>query len=359
MVSEHCTRSPRTALIPSIAMRSLIAIALALLSVSPAHADKKDKKSKKVKVSGYVQVFYRFRIDTNDDGFTESSLFRIQRARVKVSGKINKRVGYNIEVDPRAPEVTGILRDAYIQLKVIPHHKLRVGQQKTQFGYENRESSTRLYTVNRSELGEGLGRGLTLRDIGIGIIGGWPIHGNLELEDALTLVNGAGMNVQYDPTGRKNLWGRAGVHWWCDARHLDVRFGLSGGIGNQVEPADTTVTPPEPAFRFEFQRLGADLEVDSPWAFAAAELAMGWDQIEGDPEGNDSWGWYILAAGKVRWHAGPVLRYESVDGFTRLTAGAYQGDPDAQLRFMTSYEVWKEEDYKHDDRVYLWMQAKF
>src|SRR6185295_11507812 len=109
-----------------------------------------------------------------------------------------------VELDPRAPEINGVLRDAFLRFTFIRGHQLRVGQQKTQFGYENRESSSELYAVNRTELSETLSRGVTLRDIGVGLIGHLNLGRGWRLEDAITVVNGAGFNVQADDTRGKN-----------------------------------------------------------------------------------------------------------------------------------------------------------
>ncbi len=95
----------------------------------------------------------------------------MQRVRLGVRGDLYKWLSYEVEVDPRAPEVKGLLRDAYLAFKFIPRHQLRFGQQKTQFGYENRESSSDLFAVNRTELSDALSRGVNLRDIGVGVIG--------------------------------------------------------------------------------------------------------------------------------------------------------------------------------------------
>ena len=95
-------------------------------------------------VSGYMQIHYRQAYATGADPAVDNDDFRVQRLRVGLEGDVYRWLSYDLEIDPRAPEVTGLLRDAYVTFKVIPRHKLRIGQQKQQFGYENVESSTRL-----------------------------------------------------------------------------------------------------------------------------------------------------------------------------------------------------------------------
>ena len=143
-----------------------------------------------------------------------------------MSGKVWPWISYDVEVDPRAPEVAGVLRDAYITLRFIPRHRVRLGQQKTQFGYENRESSSRLFAVNRTEVSDNLSRGPNLRDIGIGLLGSLPLGGGLRIEDAVTLTNGTGLNVQADDTDMKTVWGRLGVRYQFDGSWVRL-----GGIG--------------------------------------------------------------------------------------------------------------------------------
>lgn len=323
------------------------------------------KKAKRGKgwiprISGYVQVFYKKRFDTNHMDGVEPSLFRIHRVRVAISGKVIPKVRYRVEIDPRAPEITGVLRDAYVELRYVPYHKLRIGQQKTPWGYENGESSSRLYTATRTELAEGIGRGVTLRDIGVAIKGRVPLTGAWSLEDHLALVNGAGMNVQVDDTAKKDLWGRVGVRFQLPDREISVRAGVSFGIGDYAQPEEIG-PPPVPASIVSFKRAGADVQVDSRYAFVVAEAAFSRDRTSLAPDDpDDILAWYVLAAGKTPWNAGPVVRYDvqDADGFARWTFGAYGGAIDAKLRAMATYEIFEDDAGKHDHRLLLWTQAR-
>ncbi|MEN9577344.1 MAG: hypothetical protein RJA70_353, partial [Pseudomonadota bacterium] len=118
------------------------------------------------RISGYIQVYFKQRFEQDGDGTTEPNLFRFGRVKVQLDGKVLPMLKYVIEIDPRSPQLAGVIRDAYIQWQFFPGQKLRVGQMKTPFGWENRTSSAELYTVNRTEVGEMFGRGLTLRDLG-------------------------------------------------------------------------------------------------------------------------------------------------------------------------------------------------
>ena len=333
---------------------------------------KAGKKFGKPKLYGFAQAFYREAFDTGIDNVVDNSNFRVQRVRLGVKGDINSWASYEIEIDPRAPEVTGILRDAYLRLNVIPNHEIRIGQQKTQFGYENRESSTHLFAVNRAEMSDSISRGLNLRDIGVGLLGHVNVSDSWRIEDAITVVNGAGINVQNDDTSRKNVWGRIGV------RHKSgddwERFGISGGAGDYIDPNDPL--DPEDDILVKFDSIGIDVEVEREWFFLSAEYAFGNNQQTNatppaDPgdlldEESKPDGYYVSLVGKTHWKVGPILRYDVFnDTFARWTFGAYYGNPKDQFRVMVNYEYRKTfEDAegnigRGDDKAYLWAQYRF
>ena len=311
-----------------------------------------------VRVSGYVHVFYKGRRDANGDGVVEPGVFRVQRARIEFRGDVTRHVGYDLEIDPRAPDITGILRDAFISLDYVPHHEIRIGQQKTMFGYENPASSSRLFVVNRSEVSDRLSRGINLRDVGVGVVGSVPLGSGFRFEDALTVVNGSGLNVQADSTGRKNVWGRFGARY----RHAGwtVRFGVSAASGDLTEPADSG--PPAVApFTFTFTRLGAGLEIDHPRVFFAAEYVSGDDRAPASipGAGGHRSGYYVIAVGKTRWGVGPLLRYDASDDFQRWTVGAFAGLPTSPASLLLNYEMFQDGLGTHDDRFYLRLQVRF
>lgn len=317
--------------------------------------EKKGKGDTRVRVTGYLQVRYLDAFDTNNDGASRADDFRVQRARISVKGRIIPDVSFEVQIDPRSPEISGLLRDAYLQLGYIPYHRLRIGQQKTQFGYENNVSSSPLFTVNRSEVSDNLSRGINLRDIGLGLLGELPLGGGFSMEDRITVVNGAGSNVQADDTEMKNVWGRLGIRYQHE--HLgEIRAGASGGIGDQIDNGDDNLDPADD-FLFEFWRLGADLEVDLHWAFAAVEYVRGTDELP--DEAIDSSGSYVLVAAKTPWDVGPIVRHDRLDDYRRWTAGAYYGLPSADLRLLVNYEHRRDEDGEKDDRAYLWTQVRF
>ncbi|NOT32671.1 MAG: hypothetical protein HOP12_00705 [Candidatus Eisenbacteria bacterium] len=311
-------------------------------------------------VSGYVQVFYKYAFATGEDSLVDNDLVRVQRVRIRVEGDVSRRVSYNVEFDPRAPEISTVLRDAFIRFRVIPRHQIRLGQQKTQFGYENRESSSNLFAVNRTDVSDNLARGINLRDIGVGLIGNLKLGKGLRLEDALTIVNGAGMNVQDDNTSRKNVWGRLGLRYRNDPGDWMTRFGISGGAGDLFETGDDPVDPADD-FLVVFNRYGADFELDHPRLFLSAEAVSGHQEDKSTGETDEPLGWYINLVGKTGSPIGPILRYEDFDDeFKRYVLGAYWGLPHERLRFLVNYEYRKLVDaVRGDDKLYLWTQVRF
>jgi hypothetical protein len=323
------------------------------LLASSAWAEKPEKPEKpKVKLSGFMTVWYKLRVDQNGDGVTDPDAFRLGKVVLRAKGRVDERVGYVVEIDPRSPTLAGVMRDAYVALHLIDHHQIRLGQQKTPFGYENWQSTRELYTITRSELSEGLGRGVTHRDIGIGLVGKIPIDDIWRIEDAIAVVNGNGFGQQFDDTELKNVWARIGARADLSS-DVTIHFGLSGAIGDQMSEPDPG-PPPIPSERFAFRRAGADVEVDHPWFFANAEYAMGWDTLPADGgETESSMAYFLLVAGKTPWHAGPVLRYDAFDAddFSRITVGGYYGEPAARVRALAHYEYFSDDAGTHDGRI--------
>lgn len=330
---------------------------------------KGDDENKGPDLYGFAQIFYRHAFETGSDGVVDNDNFRVQRVRLGIKGDVTPWASYVVEIDPRAPEVSGILRDAYLRLDVVPNHQIRIGQQKTQFGYENRESSSDLFAVNRTEVSDNLSRGLNLRDIGVGIIGHFPINDTWRIEDALTIVNGAGLNVQDDNTSTKNYWGRVGVRHRTGKDSWE-RLGFSASTGDFIDEQDPEDTADDTLTNF--RRWGVDLEVDRKWFFVSAEYVSGDEEVSlvEDPgagtEEDKPDGYYVNLVGKTPWHIGPIVRYDVFsDSFARWTVGAYYGEPKDKIRVLLNYEYREKfEDAlgnvgRGDDKLYLWTQVRF
>jgi hypothetical protein len=309
---------------------------------------------------GFVQTHFRYAFETGDDGMFDAPNFRVQRVRLGVRGRLKPWLSYEVEVDPRSPEVGGVLRDAFFSIRVIPRHQIRIGQQKTQFGYENRESSSDLFAVNRSELSDALSRGPNLRDVGVGLIGNVRIGKGWRIEDAITVVNGDGFNVQADSTRRKNVWGRAGLRYRKDRADLTVRFGVSGASGDQIaEGLDPIATSDD--YLETFSRLGTDVQVDHRRFLFTAEYVRGSNENTLTGETDDPSGYYLNFVGKTHWRVGPIARIDTfADEFRRWTVGGYYGLPNTPFRVLVNYEYRELKDgVRGDDKLYIWTQVRF
>ena len=307
-----------------------------------------------------MQTHYRHAFETGEDGVVDAPNFRVQRVRLGVKGDLYPWLSYEVDIDPRAPAITGVLRDAFLAFKFIPRHELRIGQQKTQFGYENRESSSDLFVVNRSEVSDALSRGVNLRDIGVGLIGNVRLGKGWRFEDAITVVNGDGLNVQADSTRRKNAWGRAGLRYRKDSSDITVRAGVSGGSGDRFAEG---VDPLDPADDYleTFSRTGVDAQVDFRMFQAIAEYVRGTNENTVTGDTDDLSGYYAMLVGKTRWKVGPTLRLDAfADEFRRWTIGGYYGLPNVPFRVLVNYERRVLKDTaRGDDKFYVWAQVSF
>ncbi len=337
---------------------------------------KKKKNKYTPNISGLIQAHYFNEFNTNGDSIRDPDGFRILRARVELKGKVNKYTGYELMFDVRAPEPRGMLRDAFIvfhldkiglnESSFLYNQKIRVGQQKTQFGWENRISSSELYTVNRAEMSDGVSRGENLRDIGIGLIGFIPIkEGIYRFENALTLVNGTRFNVAgpFDFNTKFAFWGRIGLGYMKN--ELTASLGGSIGAGGLRYLNEDVIDPSDDVYA-DFERYGVDLQVDHKYFFLAAEYAQGTDTA-GDTLFGEPVGYQVELALKTKWKLGPLARYDTFeDDWKVWTLGVFYGFPKDNFRILINYVmrgnvIDEEEGYPngHDDRLYIQMQVVF
>lgn len=225
-----------------------------------------------------------------------------------------------------------------------------------------RVSSSRLFAVNRTEVSDNLSRGVNLRDVGVGLLGDVKLGNGWRVEDAITVTNGAPLGAQNDDTDMKNVWGRVGVRWKLDDDTW-ARAGVSGGVGDYVDVGDDEMDAGDD-FRIEFRRVGGDVEVETPWVFASAEVVGGRDKAfeEEEPEVTKPSGWYVNLVGKTPWRVGPIVRYDALEEeeSQRWTVGGYYGMAEDAVRVLVNHEVRRRKDgARGDDKLYLWLQVRF
>ena len=311
-------------------------------------------QSPTVSISGYIQVAFTEEFDSNDNGNVDPSTFEIERVSIKFRGDVTETVRYKLAIDPGEADGS-MLRDVYLAIKVFPKHELLVGQQKTQFGYENLVSASRLYFVDRAEVIEDQARGTTVRDIGIGLIGKFALSENWDFEEGITVVNGAGMNVNEDNTPKKNTWGRFGIRYKSST--VLWRFGISGGIGDITNDGKDPDDPDDDIF-IDITRSGADMQFENEWLRFVTEYVTGTDDRPGRDLREES-GYYVNLIGKTSYQMGPTFRHETVGRkqLGRNTVGAYYGKPSDNFRVLVNYESRATEE--GDDRIFLLAQGSF
>lgn len=119
-----------------------------------------------LQLRGYMQVRYNRLLETNpllkcdqcDKSWGENGGFFIRRARLVISGQISERVYLYFQPDfASSPSSTANhfaqIRDAYMDLGLTADntYRLRIGQSKVPFGFENMQSSQNRLPLDRND----------------------------------------------------------------------------------------------------------------------------------------------------------------------------------------------------------------
>ncbi len=129
----------------------------------------------KISMRGYAQVRYNGLLSTNDkvscdqcdkswgttatgDDVKSNNGFFIRRARIVFSGQITPNVSFYIQPDLASSPSTGVnnflqIRDAYFDLSfdTKKEFRVRIGQSKVPYGFENMQSSQNRLTLDRND----------------------------------------------------------------------------------------------------------------------------------------------------------------------------------------------------------------
>lgn len=132
---------------------------------APAVAPSK-KWFETINIRGYIQVRYNRLLETNPDlkceqcdkSWGEDGGFFIRRARIIFSGQISKRIYFYVQPDfASSASSTNLhfaqLRDAYIDLGLDDENefRIRIGQSKVPYGFENMQSSQNRLPLDRND----------------------------------------------------------------------------------------------------------------------------------------------------------------------------------------------------------------
>lgn len=324
---------------------ALLAVALAQAAPAPAPA------APTFNPTPWGFVDFQFSQTDAHRGAEDTSTFELRRARIGLRGQVTREIGYNLLFDG----ADSAMKDAYASIKYLPGLEIRLGQWKTPFGYEQSTSDTKLLWVNSSYVVASLARGPDSRDLGAGVIGAWPVAGPVSAELAASVVNGAGPNKK-DDLDEKDFWGRGGLAVKRGA--TSVRLGGSLGTGHQVQSLganakfDGVGTPSDDTY-FHFLTYGGDVQLDTPWLFAVAELIQSERDVAKYASATTvarsdvtARGWTAGVYGKTPWNVGPIFRAERYDPnravkndlAKRYTVGAYADVLPVNARLILNYE---------------------
>ncbi|TDE01391.1 porin [Flavobacterium sandaracinum] len=158
--------------------REVIRILDSINKVNAAEEKLKPKKETwydAITIRGYVQVRYNGLLSTNDKVSCEqcdrswgttstdpdaksNNGFFIRRARIVFSGQVHPNVYFYIQPDFASSPSSGVnnfaqIRDAYFDLSFDKkrEYRLRIGQSKVPFGFENMQSSQNRLTLDRND----------------------------------------------------------------------------------------------------------------------------------------------------------------------------------------------------------------
>ena len=118
-----------------------------------------------IKIGGYMQVRYNRLLETNpqlkcdqcDKSIGEGGGFIIRRGRIKISGNITNNIYFYIQPDfgssVGSEQNVVQLRDAYVDIGFDKknEYRLRIGQSKIPFGFENLQSSQNRLPLDRHD----------------------------------------------------------------------------------------------------------------------------------------------------------------------------------------------------------------
>ena len=141
-----------------------------MVAVSSADKKEEEKKSSKwydkISFGGYIQVRYNELLESNPNlnceqcdqfwGDKENGL-SFRRLRFKFSGQITPRVFFYIQPDfaktVGGKNLVGVIKDAYFDLGLNSknEYRIRIGQSKVPYGYENLQSSSDRIAMDRND----------------------------------------------------------------------------------------------------------------------------------------------------------------------------------------------------------------
>lgn len=158
--------------------QSIISVLDSIKKLSVIQEEIKEKKERwydKISIRGYVQVRYNGLFSSNDKvscdqcdkswGTTSTAEdaksnngFFIRRARIVFSGQVHPNVYFYVQPDFASSPSSGVnhftqIRDAYVDVSfdAKKEYRVRIGQSKVPFGFENMQSSQNRLVLDRND----------------------------------------------------------------------------------------------------------------------------------------------------------------------------------------------------------------
>jgi hypothetical protein len=326
---------------------------------------------KKVNIRGYAQLRYNRLLETNpqlgceqcDKSWGGNNGFFFRRIRLIFFGQIHERVYVYIQPDFASSPQSGALnfgqiRDAYFDVGLDKKNefRLRIGQSKVPYGFENLQSSQNRIALDRND---GLNSAVS-NERDIGIFGYWA---PLKIRERFSYLVSSGLkgSGDYGVIGIGVFNGQtANRNESNDVPHVVARVSYPFQFGEQfIEPgiqaySGKTVVPivgndvqGQPGYEYIDRRAAASLIVyPQPFGFAS-EINVGTGP-EYDPETNtidqkELKGGYFMGSYMVKRKSHvfvPFIRYHFYNGGKKheLDARSYSIK---ELEFGAEWQPWK------------------
>lgn len=339
-------------------------------------------KEDKLAIGGLIQAQGEFG-NAPDSRFPGTDRFLARRMRLNVQGSFAEHFEFKLEGEfgngstAANAGYRAQMTDGFVAWTRYDAAKLKLGQFKTPFGFEQLASDPRLYTAERSLPNDRLTLG---RQIGLGMSGDFLEN---RLNYSAGVFNGSGVNNGFNDNENFTVAGRvAGMPLKTKWKGQAVEWSM-GANAYQTDDASSTV----PGFGLDFTPATAARDnifhgerhawgVDTQLAFGRFGAMAEYLRAYFDPSNNlpadrfEADGWYVLSYYDiVRNKLQAVVRFETFDPNTDApgttsdvwTIGLNYFIKGHDLKFELNYLLGDPADQSNDDqgRVIARMQVVF